>query len=259
VLNSPHHERIYAIGDVHGCLGMMQALVAQIRADAIRRSVHRPKLILLGDLIDRGPDSCGVLAFVSSEAFQREFDVTFIRGNHEQILLDLLDEPDGVGEWFQRGGAEVVESYGLYLTDHPRSTLARLWDVFPGEHLRLLKSSVMSCRVGDIFFSHAGPDPSYPLDRQFGHDLMWGSLWFTERETDDVLPEGVLIVHGHYASFARQVVETENTVNLDSGAGFQGGRLSAMAFDPNGDRELFQVGPAWNAVDLPLETISQAA
>jgi serine/threonine protein phosphatase 1 len=151
--------------------------------------------------------------------------------------------------WLQCFGADTVESYGVRLTDRPQSTVQRFWEALPEGHLDFIESSVFSHRIGRYVFTHAGLNPALPLDRQRTMQLIWGCPGFLEATW---LPEGVTAVHGHYAARDAQIGRTAVAINADTGAGYLGGRLSAVALDPDGTVEVFQTGPAADGqVDIP--------
>ena len=104
---------VYAVGDIHGCPGMFGDLLRQIRADASSLGVARPKIVCLGDLVDRGPGSRTVLDMILSRRFRECFDATVLMGNHERMLLDAGKNDDSMMTWLHNGGAETVESYGV--------------------------------------------------------------------------------------------------------------------------------------------------
>lgn len=233
---APDGLRLYAIGDVHGCRAHLRRLLARIAEDAAGAPSAPVRLILLGDYVDRGPDSAGVLDDVLRLAQAGlsgvgPVELVTLRGNHEDFMLRFLAGDDAVtASWlFNGGGAETLESYdveppGLELdpADVGRARAA-LNAALPDAHRRFLEGLAASHRAGGYFFAHAGVRPGVPLDRQEAEDLMWIRKPFLESEADF----GAVVVHGHTP--VAQVEERPNRIDLDTGAVY-GGRLTAACF-----------------------------
>lgn len=220
--------RAYVIGDVHGCLSLLDQLLAQIADDHAARPAAKGLIVLLGDLIDRGPDSAGVIRRL------REFDLPGFRmaaliGNHEEVLLKILGgDPKAVDGWLRFGGSETLQSYGL--DPRPLDTLSpagaqrRIAAVVPQEDRRFLEGLADSMRFGDYLFVHAGIRPGVPPDQQSLRDLRW----IREPFLNDTRDHGMIVVHGHTISEA--VEEVGSRIGIDTGA-YATGRLTALGID----------------------------
>lgn len=222
--------RAYAVGDIHGRLDLLDGLLAQIQDDQRDRNDDaRPLLVLLGDLIDRGPDSRGVVDRVLGGALPG-FQTLALCGNHEEALLRLLDEvePGLLERWLHFGGDACVRSYG----DDPArlsalaeaDAVARLRQLIPPAHQDFLRSLADTFRFGDYLFVHAGIRPGIPLDRQQPADLRW----IREPFLSDPRDHGMLVVHGHSITDDPDV--RANRIGIDTGA-YRRGALTALVVD----------------------------
>jgi len=229
----PEGLRIYAIGDIHGCLDAFREIEAAIAADLAARPVASHRVILIGDYIDRGPDSCGVLERVA--ALGRDGHYIALRGNHEALLDDFLTNPDGPAHllWTRNGGDATLASYGLAdpdpfapMTDARRRALRdRLLDAMgPGVRGLLAQGLAPMARFGDYLFVHAGIDPDLPPERQSQDTL----LWIREPFLDSTAEFEAVVVHGHTPS--ADVVVRPNRIGIDGGAVF-GGRLICLVLE----------------------------
>lgn len=217
----PDDVRVYAIGDPHGCAGRLAALHALIAADAHHRPCPRVVVVHLGDYVDRGEDSAGVLALLQGPAPVPGAQVVNLMGNHEQMMLAALDpraEDDVVGFWLDNGGAEALESYGA----DPRDM--RSWAAVPAADLAFLRSLRPSFALGGYFFAHAGVRPDVPLDRQDPMDLAWIREPFLSWR--GILP--AVVVHGHTPARGPEVLD--HRIGIDTGAVF-GGPLTCAVLE----------------------------
>lgn len=231
---APDGLRLYAVGDVHGCRDLLVAMHRSIMAEILRDRPADWRIVYLGDYTDRGPDSCGVLEFLSGVVAQDE-RIVALAGNHDVGFLDFLAEPDPFGMFARNGGEATARSYGVELDLASRQGLMRareaLLDAVPQSHIAFLRNLAFSAAFGDFFFCHAGIRPGVPLDRQSPDDLIWIRDEF--HLFTDLHPK--VIVHGH-----TPVAEVElmpNRVNLDTGACF-GGPLTALAVEGSEKRLL---------------------
>ncbi|HYF21937.1 MAG TPA: metallophosphoesterase [Caulobacteraceae bacterium] len=234
-------ELVYAIGDVHGRLDCLEPLLDAIRADAQAHAV-RPRLIFLGDLVDRGPESRQVVDRVLELSIQGWCDVDALKGNHEEALLLFLEEPPFGATWGDHGGGPTMLSYGVApprtRTDDEAWTAAR--DAFaaalPDEHLAFYKALKLWTVSDDYLFVHAGVRPGTPIERQEEADLLWIRAPFleVERASDKV------VVHGHTPS--EQVEMTPWRIGTDTGA-YATGLLSAVKLHGT-ERRLIQARPS---------------
>jgi len=217
----PAGRRVYAIGDIHGCLDQLRRLHATIADDLRARPVAAAVVVHLGDYIDHGPDSAGVLSLLQGGPDLPGARVVNLLGEHERMLLDALDgDRAAATDWLWSGGKETLASWGLD-PDLPREQwLAAI----PPEHAAFLRGLALSHREGDYLFVHAGIRPGVPLARQTRDDLLGIRQPFLWSEQDF----GVVVVHGHSAN--PQPVTLANRIGLDTGAGM-GGKLSCAVLE----------------------------
>lgn len=213
----PEGQRVYAIGDIHGRLDLLKALHAIIAEDAARAPDRSKTMVYLGDYIDRGIDSRGVIERLLGAPLE---DVTpvFLLGNHEDTLLRFLDD-HGIGEsWLLFGGDATLYSYGVQLAGSPSDQRTmidaqlNLRENIPESHLAFLRGLETHYRIGDFFFTHAGIRPGVPLDEQATEDLIWIRDEFLRSTAD----HGAVVVHGH--SISLEVEDLPNRINIDTGA-----------------------------------------
>jgi serine/threonine protein phosphatase 1 len=201
----------YAIGDIHGSLAKLRTLIARCHADANGRPTM---FVFLGDYIDRGSNSSGVVRTLMQLQSELRERVVTLKGNHEAFVLDVIDGATQPDFWLTQGGRETLRSYGV----GDASDL-------PEDHLKWLRSLRLSYDDGRRFFVHAGVDPQKPLDAQSEHDL----IWIREPFLSDTRDHGRLIVHGHTPLERGRPDLRANRLNLDTGAVF-GGPLTAAVF-----------------------------
>lgn len=228
---APHGKpgaRAYAVGDVHGCLAQLDALIGRIEADLDARPVREAFLVFVGDLIDRGPDSRGVIERLRTYS-RPGLKPIFLTGNHEEYFLRVLSGERGVlDNWLDYGGKQCAESYGVsadQLVALPEDQgLALLRRHVPDGHRRFLKSFGDTFRFGDYLFVHAGIRPGLPLDQQSRADLRWIREPFLQDSGD----HGFVVVHGH--TIVDEVQELPNRIGIDTGA-YRTGVLTALIVD----------------------------
>lgn len=220
--------RAYVVGDVHGRLDLLERLLTAIERDRRDRPARKVVLAFLGDLIDRGPDSAGVLERLRTFSAPGVRTV-FLLGNHEEVLLRILaGDEELVPKWRVFGGAECLSSYGvdpaeLAGLDGP-AAVDKVRDAIPAAHVEFLRSFVDTCSFGDYLFVHAGVQPGVPLDEQLQSDLRWIRQPFLFDERD----HGCVVVHGH--TISPDVEERANRIGIDTGA-YRTGVLTALAID----------------------------
>ena len=211
----PAGQRVYAVGDIHGCADQLAVLHAAVAEDVARRPVASPLLVHLGDYIDLGPDSAGAIERVAAAPMRS----VNLAGDHEQMLLDALDGDRAAGtDWLQAGGAGALRSWGID-PDAPREQWAVL---IPPAHLAFLRSLAISHREGEYLFVHAGVRPGVPIAQQTRDDMqrMRQPFLYTDRDF------GVVVVHGHSSSGAPFIAQ--NRIGLDTGAGIGGALTCAV-------------------------------
>lgn len=222
----PAGQRVYAIGDIHGCLRPLEALAEAIERDDAARGPAETTVILLGDLIDRGPDSAGVIAF--ARAWQQRRRVRILAGNHEELFLDSFSSTDVLRELLRFGGRETLFSYGVDIAAYGRAdlteTLELMRDHVPAADRDFIAGFEDSIAIGDYLFVHAGVRPGVALDEQQTPDLRWIRGTFL----DHTESFGAVVVHGH-TIFAKPEVRA-NRIGIDTGA-YASGRLTALGLE----------------------------
>ena len=223
----PAELRIYAIGDIHGRLDLLDELLARISSDIALRPTARPLYVFLGDYIDRGSASRETIDRLIEHG--KTHESVFLKGNHELIAIKCLSDRGLFDQWLRLGGLETLVSYGV-----PAETLANgkqiaeLQSAFhgalPQAHFRFFRDLKNSFECGDFFFAHAGVKPNVELSRQKENDLLWIRGEFLTSKDDF----GKIIVHGHTPTHEIEVAP--NRINIDTGA-FATGRLSCLVLE----------------------------
>ena len=214
---------MYVIGDVHGCLERLVSLHFQIAADLAARPVPYSALIHLGDYVDRGPDSAGVLWLLAGVVKPPVTQRVDLKGNHESMMLDALGGGrQAAGHWLDNGGDATLESYRVGIEDQARPELWR--EAVPDLHLEWLHRLDLMHREGNYLFVHAGIRPGVALRSQAPDDLMW----IREPFLSDRQPRDVVVVHGHTPRPQPDVFE--NRIGIDTGAAM-GGRLTCLVLE----------------------------
>jgi len=225
----PPGARYYVIGDIHGRLDLYEALIEAIERDDASRGYADTHVVLLGDLVDRGPDSAGVLA--RTREWQKRRDVRVLAGNHEDMFLASFKRPEALRHFLKHGGRETVLSYGLSRERFNACTLEELFDLLPEIVPRSEREYIAGFEeiivAGDYLFVHAGIDPERALDEQKRSDM----LWIRDRFLNHTGPLDKVVVHGH--TISDTVVDHGNRIGIDTGA-FRSGVLTALVLE--GDR-----------------------
>lgn len=234
----PLGTRIYAIGDSHGCADMLRALHAEIlddcnRADEAANESGAPAVrrlaVYLGDYVDRGPDSRGLIDSLLADPLPG-FESIHLLGNHDLYMRQFLEGGGDLGQWKMNGATETLRSYGVELTGNNGSAeaAAQLRAAFaaqvPAAHRRFLDGLGLSHSEGDYLFVHAGVRPGVALEAQDPDDLVWIRDDFLNSQAD----HGKIVVHGH--SLVKAPEERSNRIGIDTGACF-GGALTALVLE----------------------------
>jgi serine/threonine protein phosphatase 1 len=229
---------IYAIGDVHGCLLHLLEMERRIVVDAA--AIDGEKwIVTLGDHIDRGPKSAGVLDHLLA-APPAGFKRFALLGNHEEMMLEFLADPLAYSFWLDEGGAQTLMSYGIDLRrgypDGVRGEgfAALLAEKIPREHIATMRQLPISLSLPGWVFVHAGVALKTPFDRQTDHDMVWSRVPFEK----GVMLDGAVVVHGHTP--VREPFATPHRIDVDTGC-FRTGRLSAVRVTPDGATKFFSV------------------
>ncbi len=223
----PEGLRVYAIGDIHGRLDLLDPLLAKIEADLEGHPVDQSLQVFLGDYIDRGQASAEVIERLIGRSAR--YPTICLKGNHEACLLEFLENPEILNAWAHNGGLTTLLSYGVepVLHSDPRTSTriaAALAEVMPPSHLDFLFDLPLTFTCGDYLFVHAGIRPGIPFARQREEDLLWIRDAFLSHEA---LFEKV-IVHGHTPVMEPQI--RTNRINIDTGA-YATGRLTCLRLE----------------------------
>ena len=224
----PRGHRAYAIGDVHGCLSLLERLLARIEQEIDKDPKPKTSIVFLGDVVDRGPASAQVVERLRTYAHPRA-STHFVMGNHEEVMLRVIEgDSDLLTSWLRFGGRETLASYGL----DPKEVAALesdeleacLKQAIPASHRAFLAGFSDSISFGDYLFVHAGIRPGIDLAEQSQSDLRWIRDAFLYDSTD----HGFVVVHGH--TISNSVDVAENRIGIDTGA-FCTGVLTALAIE----------------------------
>ena len=222
-------ERVYAIGDVHGCWTLLESMLAEIRRDNDRRPAARTRIVLLGDMIDRGPDSRTVVEHLMRYTRASPRFVA-LKGNHEQLMVAALNgDLAAMKGWLSEGGGATLRSWGVseegLERDDPRRLLAAVRRNIASAVALWLERLPLTLVSGELVFVHAGVRPGVALGAQSPRDLLWIRDVFLSSEER----RPFLVVHGHSISFDGPDIR-DNRIGLDTGA-YESGRLTAMGFE----------------------------
>lgn len=224
----PSGWRAYAVGDVHGRLDLLDDLLARIEQDRAQNPAERTVLVFLGDLIDRGPDSRGVVERLRTLE-PRGARLICLMGNHEEVLTRILNGERGlVQDWLAFGGAECLRSYGAdprAIGQMPeRDGIAAIQKAIPVAHAQFIASFSDTLRFGDYLFVHAGIRPGIAVEKQRQVDLRWIRADFLDHDGE----LGLRVVHGH--TISHRVSEQPHRIGIDTGA-WHSGRLTAIVIE----------------------------
>jgi serine/threonine protein phosphatase 1 len=206
--------RFYAVGDIHGCAAQLDNLHAKIAADADSFAGEK-RIVYLGDYVDRGPDSRGVIDRLLGNG-PAGFGVHCIKGNHEAALLDFLADSQTYRAWRSYGAPETLMSYGVRppLFDSPdafEAARVALAGAIPRTHLDFLRTLALTYEAGDYLFVHAGIRPGLDIESQSEADL----LWIREDFLGCSATHGKIVVHGHTP--VSNPVRLSNRIAVDTG------------------------------------------
>jgi serine/threonine protein phosphatase 1 len=229
---------VYAVGDVHGRLDLLEPLLKDVVTDMLRsRPARPPLLVFLGDYVDRGDSSAGVIDLILRLKASDGFEVVTLKGNHEEALLQFMEDPDFGVTWMVHGGATTLASYKVTpptVRNDPevwRKTSAAFAKALPSAHLEFLQNLELMVTIGDYAFVHAGVRPGAALNMQEEHDLLWIRQDFLQASG----PFEKIIVHGHTPAEEPQL--TPHRLGLDTGA-YATGVLTAVRLDDDSQRIL---------------------
>ncbi|TRD10803.1 serine/threonine protein phosphatase [Erythrobacter insulae] len=229
----PDGTRYYVIGDIHGRLDLYEALIDAVERDDAASIPAATQIILLGDLVDRGPDSAGVIE--RTRKWQKERNVRVLAGNHEEMFLQSFEKPDILRHFLKHGGRETILSYGISQKQFNAMTLeemhAFLPQLIPQSERDYIAAFEEMIVAGDYAFVHAGIDPAVPLNAQKRSDM----LWIRDRFLDHQGALEKVVVHGH--TIFDKVMDCGNRIGIDTGA-FRSGVLTALVLEGDSRRTI---------------------
>lgn len=222
----PAGERVYAVGDIHGRFDLFTVLVAAIERDDAARGEADTTIVLLGDLVDRGPESAAVID--AARTLQHRRKVRIIAGNHEEMFLDSFEHVEVLSHFLRFGGEETVLSYPIDEAAFERAGLnqvqALMRKAVPEADLEFIRGFEDFIAIGDYLFVHAGIRPREPIADQVPQNLRWIREPFLSYAGD----HGHVVVHGHTITPEPEVLH--NRIGIDTGA-FMSGRLTALGLE----------------------------
>ena len=220
--------RAYAVGDIHGRLDLLEELLRRIEDDIAARPHRKTYIVFLGDLVDRGPDSAGVVERLRTWR-PRSGKPVFLGGNHEEVLVRILGGDASIlPDWLKFGGAECARSYGIDVDALRRmedeEAIAAIRAGVPRAHREFLEHFADTFAFGDYLFVHAGIRPGIAIEEQDRHDLRW----IRDPFLSDAKEHGFVVVHGH--TIVPEVDERPNRIAIDTGA-YHSGVLTALGIE----------------------------
>ncbi|SDW81400.1 metallophosphoesterase family protein [Litoreibacter albidus] len=230
----------FIVGDLHGNLDLLEHILEQIDHVIGTLEVRDPKLVFVGDYIDRGPSSAAVLKRLYELSTEFSDNVTCILGNHEQMMLDFMEAPEARhARWFRNGAAETLASFGIALPAEPdwpatANAVAMALRGQLGDPMEdWIRSMPTSIKTGNLLITHAGTDPGRAIDDQSPRVLLWGHPEFLTRTRTD----GHWVAHGH--TVMENAVCADGRISIDTGA-YSSGCLTAAVVLPDGTVEFLQ-------------------
>lgn len=231
----PADTRVYCIGDIHGCNSLLQELLLEIQRE-LKNFKGRVIMVYLGDFIDRGPHSKEVIDTLLNNQ-PHDIETVYLRGNHEQVLLDCLNNPALISTWLNYGGLAALASYKVSVAKIPTKLQdlvqiqQQLKEKLPPSHYHFFINTRLSYTLGSYFFVHAGIYPGRSLARQQPQDL----LWIRDEFIQSTKYHEKIIVHGH--TISPQPVLLNNRIGIDTGA-FCSGKLTCLVLESDQQRIL---------------------
>lgn len=220
----PFDGPVYVVGDVHGCLKAFRQLEALILQDAAQFE-QAATLVLLGDMVDRGPQSAALIDHLISRQ-RAGIRVICLMGNHEQMMLAFLAKPEADNSWLEFGGLETLASYGIDITGLDRMAGRKLAQIIaahiPQTHIQFLQNTLPGLHVGPFLLTHAGADADKSLTAQPISALLWGSA-------GQIAPQDLILIHGHYV--VAEPTLSQHCLSIDTGA-YINGRLTCLRLRP---------------------------
>ncbi len=232
----PDGERVYAVGDIHGRSDLFISLIEAIEHDNRDRGPAQTTVILLGDLVDRGPDSVNVIAL--AREWQKFRNVRILAGNHEEMFLKSFDSLETMRHFLRHGGRETLLSYGVDKRQYSKASIEEVQQLMiakvPRADIDFMSRFEDMITIGDYLFVHAGIDPSVSLQEQHPGRLRW----IREPFLSHAEPYGVVVIHGH--TITDTPVDQGNRIGIDTGA-YASGQLTALVLEGESRRYITAV------------------
>lgn len=225
IIRNNKNIRRYAIGDVHGCLDHLVRALQWCSKDAENDGV-RAEVILLGDFVDKGPDTKAVVNLLMEGSPHANLDLVPIKGNHDHLFHSIWHDPTYhlTGSWWENGGQQTLMSYGW---DPLRDQVpGHIRDLVPYKHIRFLEELPVMYETDDLYFVHAGLNHERTVDNQIEHDLLWIRGPFLMKCHNFGKP----VVHGHAPDTNNPFV-SDYRISLDAGC-YGTGKLAIACFEP---------------------------
>lgn len=235
---TPKGLRIYAIGDIHGCIDPLKTLVGMIDRDLAEQPAPRHVIVFLGDYVDRGPANRQVIDYLI-ELHHSNRECVFINGNHDDRFLGIYKHPELIGpEFLKWGGVATLRDYGIVQNpgEEINALHFRAGKAIPRKHVEFLQNLQNYYQSGDYFFCHAGVRPGVALDDQSAHDLVWIRQDFLQYKK----PYEKVVIHGHTPHRKPEV--KKNRINVDTYC-YETGNLTALVLEGNSQRFLHTAAP----------------
>jgi serine/threonine protein phosphatase 1 len=242
VPRTPDGMVVWAIGDVHGRADLLKPLTEAIRADLDASDAPRKMVVFLGDYVDRGPGSREVLKYLAALPADEGVEWRFLKGNHEETMVNFLDDPSVGTQWCEYGGEATLQAYGLrppslkHRVEAWRHLSSELDHKLDEDERTFLSNLELSVTAGDYFLVHAGARPGAALADQSDEDLMWirGEFLRSEVEFEKV------VVHGHTPT--AEVHADRRRIGIDTRA-YASGVLTGLRLEGRDRRILQAVAP----------------
>lgn len=253
--STPDGTVIWAVGDIHGRLDLLRSLTSSILADAALSDARRKIVIFLGDYVDRGPDSKGVIQHLVGLSAEPGVEWRFLKGNHEETMLEFLERPSIGPKWCEYGGDAALASYGLkppslkHRMDAWRPVAADLEHRLSMQERAWLEALETRICLGDYCFVHAGLRPGVLMNNQSEADMLWIRSSFLDSEE----PFEKVVVHGHTPT--RLVHHDHRRIGIDTKA-YATGVLTALRLEGL-DQRLIQTCPE-RLNSLPCRPLAEA-
>lgn len=229
----PDGERYYVVGDIHGRLDLFDSLIDAIEEDDANAGPANTVVVLLGDLVDRGADSAGVIE--RTRQWQTQRQVRVLAGNHEEMFLESFEDREVLRHFLKHGGKETILSFGIPRKEFNELSIDELFDRLPELVAKDVRDYVAGFEemiiAGDFVFVHAGVDPAVSLDEQKRRDMLWIRDRFLRHEG----AFEKVVVHGH--TIFEEVMDRGHRIGIDTGA-FRTGILTSLVLEGDQKRTI---------------------